>query len=128
MKVVRISAPSVVDDHEILDPDAAEPGMVDAGLDRDDVAGGELVVDSGRSRGSSWTSRPTPVAEPVAELLAEARRLDHVARDRVDLARRSRPAAQPRARRAAREARRRRRWASSSGSSPVANVRVQSEQ
>ena len=46
----------------------------------------------GRPPGSSWTSSPTPCPSPCAKSSPKPVRREHVARDRVDLARRACPA------------------------------------
>ena len=79
------STPSSRDDREILDPHAAEPGQVDPGLDRDDVARLERVGRLGREPRRLVHGEPDPVAEAVAEVLAEAGGRDLVARERVGL-------------------------------------------
>ena len=57
--------PAVVGhDDQVLDAHAEAPGQVDAGLDGDDLAGGELARLVLARRGSSWTSRPTPWPRP----------------------------------------------------------------
>ena len=76
--------PVVLDDDEIFDPDPAEAGQVDAGLDRDDVADRERAP---RLLGEARIlvhEEADAVAEPVPEGLAEACRLDLVAGRRVD--------------------------------------------
>src|SRR5437764_2621376 len=71
-------------DDQVLDPDAELAREVDPRLDRDRVAGLELAF---RARGEPrvlMDVQAHPVAEPVAEVLAVPRRLDHLARDGVD--------------------------------------------
>ena len=81
---VRISGPSSSDDDEVLDPDPAEAGQVDAGLDRDDVADGERAPRLLREARILVHEQADAVAEPVPKRVPEARRLDLVARRRVD--------------------------------------------
>src|SRR4051794_63178 len=72
------------DDDEILDPDPAAPGEIDAGLDGHDVA---LRERAARLLGEARIlvdEQAHPMTEPVSERLAEPRRLDAVARRRVD--------------------------------------------
>src|SRR5262245_5916609 len=77
---------AVPDDHEILDPDPAQPRVVDAGLDGDDAADREDVVALRPHRRLLVHLDPQAVAEPVAEELAVAGVVDHLPRDRVDVA------------------------------------------
>src|SRR5437588_3256516 len=77
--------PAVVDDDQILDPDAAEPAQVDAGLDRDDVAGGQRAAVVRVEVGPLVYLEADTVTEAVPEAPAEARVLDHVPGDAVDL-------------------------------------------
>ena len=51
-------------DHEVLDPDPAQALEVDARLDRGDVAGRSVSLDSRERRGASCTSSPTPWPRP----------------------------------------------------------------
>ena len=80
-------------DHEVLDPDADVAGHVDARLDGHDVARRELALRRLGEPRRLVDLEPDAVAEPVAEVLAVAGRVDDLARDGVDvLARRARPA------------------------------------
>ena len=114
------------DDDEVLDPDAADAREVDARLERDDVAGLERLARLRPEPGASWTSRPTPwpspwpkcSPKPAASITSRAaasasRPLDA----RPDLLERGELRLEADVVRAR----------SSSGRSPVANVRVQSE-
>src|SRR5436305_11091559 len=74
---------TVSDDHQVLDPDPAEALEVDARLDGDDVAGRERVARLAREPRRLVHLEPDAVAEPVAELVAEAGVVDPVARGRV---------------------------------------------
>src|SRR6058998_3964027 len=65
------------DDDEILDPDAAETLQVNARLDRDDVAGDELVRGFRAEARGLVDVETDAVAEPVAEGLAETSLFDH---------------------------------------------------
>src|SRR5438105_9241252 len=59
--------PVVGDDREVLDPDPADAAQVDAGLDRDDVAGGEDVARLPVEVRALVELEADAVAEPVAE-------------------------------------------------------------
>ena len=120
---------AVAGDHDqVLDPDAELPGQVDAGLDRDDVALRELVLGGGREPRPLVDLEAHAVAEPVAEVVAVPGLRDDLPGDGIDLL-----AARPRAHGLERgrlcaldelvdlAAPRR-------PTSPVAKVRVQSEQ
>src|SRR5215217_3829481 len=77
--------PVVADDDQVLDADPANARQVDARLDGHDVAGFERVLGL---LGQPWRlvhEHPQSVAEAVAELLAVARFLHHVAGRRVRL-------------------------------------------
>src|SRR6202022_2265362 len=65
---LRLAVPH---DDEILDPDSAESGSVDARFDRDDVAGGEHVARLLGQARILVDEEPDPVPEAVAEGLAE---------------------------------------------------------
>ena len=57
--------PVLGDDDQVLDADAELSRHVDAGLDGDDLAGGEGVLGgAARALGFSWISRPTPWPRP----------------------------------------------------------------
>src|SRR6266511_1421800 len=71
------------DDDQILDPDHAEAGEVDPRLDGDDVSGLELVFRLLREPRRLVDEQADAVPEAVAELLAEAGRVDPPARGRV---------------------------------------------
>ena len=62
------------DDHEILDPDAADARQIDARLDRHDVAGDEPSLGRAGQPRRLVRDQPDAVAEAVAEVLAMARR------------------------------------------------------
>ena len=119
---------ALLGDHdEVLDPRSAAARDVDPGLHGHDLAGLEARLDALREAGVLVDLQADAVAEAVAEVLAVSGGLDEVARGRVDLlpARPARTAATPACCAASTVA-----WisASSSGSSPVAHVRVQSAQ
>ena len=118
----------VGDDDQVLDPDPELARDVDAGLDRDHVAGLEHVLRALAQPRRLVDLEPDAVAEPVAEVVLVAALADHRPRGLVGLL-----AADPGADRVeagrlrgARRARRPRR--ASSPISPTAKVRVQSEQ
>ena len=71
------------DDDEVLDPDAEAAGDVDAGLDRDDVAGAEHVVGALAEARRLVDLEADAVAEAVAELVAVAAVADDRPRDLV---------------------------------------------
>ena len=73
--VVREDIAAVLgDDHEILDPHAADARQVDARLDRDDVARRRARVSAGARQPRRLVGdEPDAVPEPVAEVLAVAR-------------------------------------------------------
>src|SRR5215204_6249363 len=73
----------VADDHQILDPDPAEAGEVDAGLDGDDVADRDRAAGLLREPRVLVDEQADTVAEAVPERLAEAGRVDAVACRRV---------------------------------------------
>src|SRR5918999_1771290 len=79
-------AAAVRDQHHVLDPDAAAPRQVDARPAGEDVARLERVGRLGPRRRRLVHLQPDPVPEPVAEVLAEARRRDHVPRGGVGMA------------------------------------------
>src|SRR5579885_1177808 len=54
----------VAQDREVLDPDAAEPGQVDARLDRDHVAGAKHVLGLGREPRRLVDGEATPWPRP----------------------------------------------------------------
>src|SRR3954463_427403 len=70
---------AVGDDHQVLDPDPAEALEVDARLDGDDVARRERVARFARKARRLVHLEPDAVAEPMAELVAEAGGFDLVA-------------------------------------------------
>src|SRR3954470_19062970 len=72
-------------DREVLDPDAAEPFEVDAGLDRHRVAGMQRVAGLEGEARRLVNRQADPVAEAVAEALAEAGIGDRVSRERIGL-------------------------------------------
>ena len=87
MKVVSTCGPSSLDDHEVLDPDSAQAGVVDPGLDRaDPVSAAQHVVALGAQARELVHLQPEAMAQPVAEEVSEALGRDQVARDRVHLA------------------------------------------
>ena len=91
---VQGAAPVGGDDDGVLDADAAVPGEVHAGLDGDDVAGGERSSRRSRAtRGASWISRPTPWPVPCTNASPQPAVVDDVAARRVDVRARRRPAA-----------------------------------
>src|SRR5581483_10504337 len=65
--------------------DAEAPVEVDAGLDRDDVAGGKHVARLGREARRLVHVEPQPVAEAVAHRAAERARVDDAPGERVGL-------------------------------------------
>ena len=72
---------------EVLDAHADAPRDVDAGLDRHDVPGAQRLLGGGAREPRRLVDlQAHAVAEAVAEVLAVARPLDDLARDRVDLA------------------------------------------
>src|SRR5262245_52831521 len=75
---------AVGDDDEILDPDPAQAGPVDARLDGDDVAGLEHAPRLLREPRVLVDDEADAVAEAVAERVAEPGGRDPVARGRVD--------------------------------------------
>src|SRR3954465_8532082 len=74
---------AVGDDHRVLDPDPAEALEVDVRLAGGDVAGRERVSGLAREARGLVHLEPDPVAQAVAELLAEARGLDLLSRSSV---------------------------------------------
>ena len=86
LREVREGAAAVLgDEHRVLDPDAAEPGTVDAGLHGHHVP--DLESRPWRpatANGSSWMSRPTPWPVPWVKSARPAGLGDQVAAGRVD--------------------------------------------
>src|SRR5581483_9007027 len=83
---------AVANDGQVLDADAAEAGEVNAGLDRDHVAGLEDVLGLAREPRPLVHGEADAVAEAVAEALAEPRPFENVAREPVRIdARHARP-------------------------------------
>src|SRR5262249_9716090 len=78
--------PVVPDDDQVLDPHAAEALEVDARLDRDGHAGLDDVLDARAHPGALVDLEADAVPQAVAEGLAQAGRLDPVARHGVELA------------------------------------------
>ena len=136
-KVRQVLGAVLGDEHEVLEPAAAEALAVEARLERDHVAGDELAGRRGRGSAASCTSSPTPwpsaveeaVLEHLARLLREQRRLAVLLEDVADSLKTSCPARRaspPRAtveRLLARACGTRR---SSSEGVPTTNVRVMS--
>ena len=85
-------------DHQVFDPHSRETGDVDARFDRHDFIRGEHVLGPGAEPRAFVDLEAHPVPEPVAEVLAVAGVLDHVAGGRVDVGRRRHPAGRPRGR------------------------------
>src|SRR6476619_3680919 len=78
-------AASVVDDHEVLDPDPEAAGHVDARLDRDGVAAHEGGLGARGQARRLVDLQPDAVAEAVTELVAVAALLDDAAGDAIQL-------------------------------------------
>src|SRR4051794_10185332 len=77
-------ASGVGDEHVVLDAHAALARQVDARLDGDNHAGAEFLLAAGLAHGGQLVDVATDaVAEPVAELLAEAGAVDDVPGDAV---------------------------------------------
>ena len=83
--MLQVPAAVLGDDDEVLDPHAELARQVDARLDGDDFAGREHVVGARREARPLVDLEADAVAEPVAEVLAVAGLLDHLAGDRVDV-------------------------------------------
>ena len=122
-------AAALGDDDEILDPHAADARQVDARLDGDDVARRPAGVSAVRaSRGASWVTSPTPCPRPWPKC-SPWPAASMMSRATASISRPSGPgrtassAVDLRAQRQRVDLGERRRAAS-----PVAHVRVQSEQ
>ena len=90
---LRLRQPVLGDDDQVLDPHPELAGQVDAGLDRDDFARGEHVVGALREPRPLVHLEADAVAERVAEVLAVAGVVDHLAGDGCRRPRPSTPAA-----------------------------------
>src|ERR1700693_4325871 len=72
VRIVREVLCSVLrDEHEVLEPAAAEAGLVEAGLDGDHVAGHQRVAARGAHARLLVDLEPDSVPEPVDEALVE---------------------------------------------------------
>src|SRR6266852_2745006 len=70
-KLGQVLGPVLCDEHEVLEPAAAEAGPVEAGLDGDDVPRDELVLAQQAHRRILVHFEPDAVAEPVEEAVLE---------------------------------------------------------